>query len=61
MSYKISKEELIKELKEIINKWCKDYNYTYEEGVKILKDMFKERKRMKDKIDEYEECEKQWY
>jgi hypothetical protein len=23
--------------------------------------MFKERKRMKDKIDEYEECEKQWY
>lgn len=51
MNYnKPSKEELISEIKELIQKWCKEYDYTYEEGLKILGDVFKERKIMKDKI-----------
>lgn len=55
MSYKTSKDQLIDELKEVINRWCREYNYTYEEGIKILDDMFKEQKRIKDKINDYKE------
>jgi predicted methyltransferase len=49
MKYRTSKEELINELNEVIYKWCREYNYSYEEATQMLNDIFKERPIVKNK------------